>query len=846
MLYKLLYLLLFTLSVSAQTLPCHKKHILLLHSYNPSMSWERNIDDAVYDVLKPQKNGYIIHREYMDTKRIFTKKYLNDLKTLYAIKYKKVHFDLILASDNNAFDFLRKNRNKLFGDVPVVFCGVNFFKDKDIQGLDKFTGVAEEFDVKDTLKVALKLKPKTKNVLIINDYLTTGRAWTKTIKKDLQGVKPHLMFAQNLSIADLQKSLEKLSDDTIVILGVYFKDKDGQYFTYEEIGKLIAEHSSVPVFCLLKFNIGNGIVGGSVIGGYYQGKAMSKIALRVLHGTDARSIPVLKHGATKLIFDYNALKKYGLSPYNIPKDALILNRPMSFYEQHKSVIWIAVFITTILITIIILLLKSIGERKKSEHLLVVSQENIEKLNQELENKVMQRTQALEASNYEINLILNSIMEAIIVFKDGLSVDLNDTALNLLSSSKEELIGKSPFEFVAPNFYEQIKNSLLLEYPKPYEVAIVKKDGSLIPALVKPFAIKTLNHSLRIVALLDLREIKQKEEALKLARKKAEVATEVKSSFLATMSHEIRTPMTAILGMSHLLLDTELNEKQKEHLATIQKSAKSLLRIINDILDFSKIEAGKLSLDKVDFDMQKMIQEIFNLVGLKAEEKNLTLSLEYDKSMEHLFYGDALRISQILTNLLSNAIKFTEQGNVTLKVTQTADNSIRFEVKDSGIGLTKEQAGKLFLAFTQADNSTTRKYGGTGLGLSISKELVALMDGKIWVESEYGEGSSFFFEIFLEKGITVAFSLQNSSLKESIDIHNDSMQGTQKLDFKHKQKLLKEFREYALKRRPKPCHELLSEVVKYQLSPKEKALFKDLKMMVNMRRYKSIVELIDEQ
>jgi len=844
--YKLLCLLLFTLSLSAQTLTFHKKHILLLHSYNPSMSWERNIDKAVDDVLEPQKNAYIIHREYMDTKRIFTKKYLDDLKILYALKYKNIHFDLILASDNNAFDFLRKNRNKLFGDVPVVFCGVNFFKDKDIKGLDKFTGVAEEFDVKDTLKVALKLKPKTKNVLIINDYLTTGRAWTKTIKKDLQGVKQHILFAPNLSIDDLQKYLEKLSDDTIVILGVYFKDKNGQYFTYEKIGKLIAEHSSVPVFCLLKFNIGNGIVGGSVIGGYYQGEAMSKIALRVLHGVDVSTIPVLKHGATKLIFDYNALRKYKLSFHKLPQDALVLNKPISFYQKHKSVIGIALFITTILITIIIILLRSIRERKKSEHLLVVSQENIEKLNQELENKVVKRTQALEASNYEINLILNSIMEAIIVFKDGLSVDLNDTALHLLDSSKEELIGKSPFEFVAPDFHEKIKNSLLFEYPKPYEVDVVKKDGSQIPTLVKPFAIQTANHSVRIVALLDLSEVKQKEEALKLARERAEVATEAKSSFLATMSHEIRTPMTAILGMSHLLLNTELNEKQKNHLATIQKSAKSLLSIINDILDFSKIEAGKLSLDKVDFDMKKMIQEIFNLVELKAEEKNLTLRLEYDKSMGHLFYGDALRISQILTNLLSNAIKFTEQGEVALIVTQSTDHTIRFEVQDTGIGLTEEQVIKLFSAFTQADNSTTRKYGGTGLGLSISKQLVDLMEGKIWVESVYGKGSSFFFEIFLEKGKRVDTSLQNSRQEEEIKISYASMHSTQKLDVKHKQKLLKEFREHALKRRPKPCHELLSEVAKYHLSPTEEVLFKDLKMMVNMRRYKSIVELIDEQ
>ena len=854
---RLLFFLLFiTLSLFAQQVDTDKKHILLLHSYNPSMSWERNIDKAVDDVLQPQKNGYILHREYMDTKRIFSPNYLQDLKTLYALKYKNVKFDLILASDNNAFDFLRKNRDVLFGDVPVVFCGVNFFKPSDIAGLDKFTGVAEEFDVKGTLKAALKLKPNTKNVYIINDYLTTGKAWAKTIKKELQDSKEHIIFAPNLSIHALQQELEKLSDDTIVILGVYFKDKNGQYFTYEKIGKLIAEHSKVPVFCLLRFNIGHGIVGGSVIGGYYQGEAMSKIALKILHGVDANDIPVLRRGATKLIFDYNGLKKYHLSLDRLPKNAIILNKPLSFYEEHKSVIWAALSIIAILIFIIIVLLNSVRKRKESERLLEISRHDIEELNEDLEHKVVQRTEALEASNSEINMILNSIMEAVIIFKNQVCVDLNDIALDLLGySDKKELLGKSPFDFVDSSFSKRIENSLRFEHPKPYEVHVIKKDGSRVPVLVKPFSITTLNRSIRLVALLDLREIKQKEEALQQAKKKAEAATRAKSEFLANMSHEIRTPMNAILGMAHLILHTELSEKQKYYLVSIQKSAKSLLNIINDILDFSKMEAGKLTLDKTNFDMLKMIQSTLNLVQFKADQKHLMLHLEYEEGMEKIFYGDSLRISQVLINLLSNAIKFTEKGSVTLLVTEVAPNTLNFEVRDTGIGLTKEQIGKLFSAFTQADGSTTRKYGGTGLGLSISKQLVELMNGKIWVESELGKGSSFFFEIPLKQGDSKSPDLQDAKQEESrlVELETNTIeyqlfdrQTHAELNIELKQQLLTKLREYALKRRPKLCHEVLDEIAKYELTQEEKSFFRDLKTMVDKREYKAIVERIDEK
>ena len=246
-----------------------------------------------------------------------------------------------------------------------------------------------------------------------------------------------------------------------------------------------------------------------------------------------------------------------------------------------------------------------------------------------------------------------------------------------------------------------------------------------------------------------------EDQIIQARQAAEDATKAKSEFLANMSHEIRTPMNAIMGMAHLAMKTDLNAKQYDYLKKVDISAKSLLGIINDILDFSKIEAGKMDMESVDFQLEDTLDNISTLVGIKTQEKGLELLFKTDSSVPTALTGDPLRLGQILINLSNNAVKFTDRGEIVISTElvkkDDTEATVKFSVQDTGIGMTEEQAAKLFQPFAQADSSTTRKYGGTGLGLTISKRLAEMIGGEIWLESEPGQGSTFSFTANLGLG-----------------------------------------------------------------------------------------------
>jgi two-component system, sensor histidine kinase and response regulator len=379
------------------------------------------------------------------------------------------------------------------------------------------------------------------------------------------------------------------------------------------------------------------------------------------------------------------------------------------------------------------------------------------LQKEEVRKSTELLKALQENTFKTNSILETTIEGFWLIQDEIIREVNDSMLKILGKPRDKILSQSVNKFLDDTGREIFRHEYmqtLKGIKGNYELTLNRDDGTSIPCLIHstPFIDTSGKITGFFAFVTDISEMKFFQKELVKAMKQADEATKAKSFFLANMSHEIRTPMNAIIGLSGLALKQKLDLKVKDYIEKVNTSGKSLLRILNDILDFSKIEAGKLDIEYINFDLNSVLDHCINITGEKIREKKLDFFVIQEPNIPKNLLGDPLRTSQILINLINNAIKFTENGSVSLKIDLLKKDLnkvlLQFTVQDTGIGLSKEQSAKLFKPFNQSDSSNSRKYGGTGLGLSISKNLVEMMNGKIWVESELDKGSMFKFTIEL--------------------------------------------------------------------------------------------------
>lgn len=374
---------------------------------------------------------------------------------------------------------------------------------------------------------------------------------------------------------------------------------------------------------------------------------------------------------------------------------------------------------------------------------------------QLEELLTQRTEAFETMKKILELSPMPTFIVDIVKNEVFSA--NKAMLEFMKVKDCKDIRKTNF-FENNNDFSTIK-SLYKEKGKIDNAEVQIKcegTGELIWCLLSVHPINLADRQLIIISFTEFNEVLEAKRQLQIAKQKAEDANKLKSQFLANMSHEIRTPMNAIIGLGELMKSADLAPKYENYLDKLNLSAKNLLALINDILDFSKLESEKFELENKGFYISDVLENIKNIVSFSANERKLDFSIMVEESVPKFVLGDSLRLGQVLLNLSNNAIKFTDKGEVTITVRKASDTkestNVLFAIKDTGIGISEENKDKLFSSFTQADSSVTRKYGGSGLGLAISKNIVKLMGGEIWFESELGVGTTFYLNIPFKKAV----------------------------------------------------------------------------------------------
>jgi PAS domain S-box-containing protein len=727
-----------------------KTHVLLLNSYHYGMDWTDGETAGVREVLEKSGRPIELHVEYMDTKRLSDETHFGNLRQMLAYKYRNTRFAAILATDNDAFNFLRHYRDQLFVGVPVIFTGVNFFHEDMLAGLSGFTGVAETFEGGQTIGAMRKLHPGVRRIVVILDDTTTGKAIGKELEPMLvpyQG-KLEFEFWDKLSLAQLGQRLPKLGKDTLVLLMPYARDTAGTFVSYASMAEMVSRLSPVPVYGTWDFYMGYGIVGGRLTNAAAQGRAAAEILLRVLGGEEAGRIPVTRVAPSEFQFDARQLHRYGIPTSALPSGSRILFQ--SWYETNRTGVWLGGSLALITLGLGWGWGRNLRLRRKSDR-------------------------ALQNSEERYRLILQHSPTGILHYNNDLVITYcNDRVTQMLKAPREKLMGLDMKTLRDQRVLPALRAAIEGEegrYEGEYAATLSGVDGWMT-MVCTPFRSSQDESDGGIAIIEDITERKkaqteleqyrhhleelvaERTAALSVAKEAAETANIAKSAFIANMSHEIRTPLNAITGMAHLVRRSGVTQHQAERLEKIDAAGQHLLEIINAILDLSKIEAGKFSLEETDVSLGSITANVVSMLFERAQAKKLRLVNESPSLPYHLL-GDPTRLQQALLNYAANAIKFTETGSISLRTRVEEESGgrvlVRFAVQDTGIGIAPEQLGKLFTAFEQADNSITRKYGGNGLGLAITRKLAQLMGGDAGVASTPGVGSTFWFTAWLKIG-----------------------------------------------------------------------------------------------
>ncbi|MBU3014287.1 PAS domain-containing protein [Poseidonibacter lekithochrous] len=698
------------------------KEVLLLHSYHKGYIWSDDISKTIEKNFEESIGSENIELTtvYMDTKRVADPSYIDQLARLYKQQFKKRNFDLVIVSDNNAFEFVINYHTYLFENLPILFCGINNFDKAFLEQnyMKKYmTGVVEQVDLEKNFELIKDLHPNLKKLLIINDTSRTGYAVKRDLRPIIKKYKKEfeIEYIDNLEINEITKKVSTLGDDTAILFVLLFKDTTGKYFTYKQGFREIRKVSNVPIYGLWDFYLNNGMVGGLLTSAIGQGEAVSKMAIDLLKGKKISEIPIIDKSPNEYIFDNNELERFNIDLTKHLDDYIIINEPSSQYKEATKILILAIVIIMVLSIIVITLRANIQRRLKVELAL---------------------SNRLEFDKVLLDTIPNPIYYKNI---DGKFLGCNLAFANLVNEERNNVIGKTAFDFFTNEVASKntiIDKELLKTFStSTSEFTFYTVTNQMKHIILNKAVYKNIDGTVGgIVCIMDdITERVQQKQFLIQQSKLAEMG-----DMIAAIAHQWNEPLVELSALvqdiqtSYLLnelQDMEVNDFVKDSMVQIQYMSRTL----NDFRNFLKPSTKKRL-----FSISKSLNDINEIIGKQVFYSNIKMSFNYkNENEELLIYGYENEFKQVLLNLINNAknkiiekqLDDNQKGNIDITI-QRCVNYNTIEISDDAGKIDEQIIHSIFQPYF------TTKTNGTGLGLYMAKVIIEdKMRGTITVRND---------------------------------------------------------------------------------------------------------------
>lgn len=720
--------LLFALSIIVNGSPSYatsiKKNVLFLNSYHNGYHWSDGLLEGVRSVLKNSEHKIDLQIEYMDAKKFNYSDISPDLLSLYKKKFKDEIFDVIVISDNDALNFINKNGNQLFPGVPVIFCGVNDLTLSDITSKN-ITGVVEVFDFIATIEVAKKLHPKRKRLVVLVDDSTAGTAIRKQVEKidNNSNTGIEIEYWIQLSLAEAQRRVENLPDDTMLFIAPYYQTTStGDFYTSEEVSEAIYQHSSVPIYTAWEFMVGYGAVGGRVLSGVEQGKTAGNMAIQILNGVPVENIPIVNKPGGIYLFDYVVMEKLKINQELLPPNRKIINKPAAIYAISKELFW------TIMVSLLLLLMALIStviamlERRK------------------VELKIKDQLTFQET--------LMDTIPQLISWKDteGKYLGVNRAFTDFFGlNNTENVEGLTTNEIIKDIDYSRWSTSIdqaVINNQKSFrKLRRQVLDHNNNEAWIEVNKVALKGQGDRLLGVLSTAENITKEQNLERQLLQSQ-KLEAIGTLAGGISHDFNNILTSIINSTELAIgDIKPGTQTEADLERVLKAARRGGQVVQQILSFSRPSTEGFH----PTDLTEIIREVSHLMEASTPA-NVKVFSHIEKDQSFFVHADPTQMHQAVLNLTTNAYHALRQngGHLHLELTRIqkeADGSrdfIKLSVKDNGPGIPKDIINKIFDPFF----STKSKAEGTGLGLAVVHGIIQSHSGTIKVQSEEELGTIF--------------------------------------------------------------------------------------------------------